>query len=130
MAKQKSLPPSPSDPLTSLCERFTDFHLKNPPRSRIPAELREAFLQALDAGLRSGQAAKACGVSPSQIQHWRRGQSSLVDQRSLAKTSQPRIFSIIDKPPQPQSTNKVEFQFRVAQWQVRVELKSGGLETP
>lgn len=124
--KRQSTPPEPHrERLGTLRSKFALFRRTHPPRSRIPEHLRQAAVDAVEAGLRPVDVYRATGASSGQLSTWRR---SLPAQMPAAT-----IVSLTDDPvpPVPSSaepSRELEFQFAIGGWRLSLRLDPAEVE--
>lgn len=75
---------------------FAKFRRVHRPQTRIPQQLREEALAALECGTPEQQVRRACGVTAEQLQWWRRPR-----RRSRAQACDPdaqmvRVFPVVE----------------------------------
>jgi len=58
--------------LADLEKRFVRFRAKTGRGARVPIELRSAALAALSQGVSPGELSRACAISWSQLDAWKR----------------------------------------------------------
>ena len=114
--------------LDALEVRFARFRAKNPPRTRVPADLRASAVAALSRGVTSGDLFRRCGVSWSQLKAWK-SESKSVRPRTRACDPSPdevRVFSVVDEETVVAHAAPVPaepaLELRLGRWSVRVQL--------
>ena len=81
-----------------LRRRFVRFRQASAPRTRIPDDLRQAVLLALGQGV-SMAALREVGLTPQQVEYWRRSAVARPVQVEPAKGREgARVFEIADTP--------------------------------
>src|SRR5262245_50576744 len=81
--------------LADVEARFARFRSEHPPGTRVPAELRDAALAALHAGVAAGALYRTCRISWSQLETWKAAQQSAIRTRPRSRRVAPtdvRIF--------------------------------------
>jgi hypothetical protein len=109
------LSPHHAKQLDRLRVRFAAFREANPPRTRIPAELRRAVITAIDDGLPPSVLARACGLSANQVQCWRNASTSA---RLPAS-----ILTVIDEQRAAAVSRDAEIHLCIAGWSVRLRFE-------
>ena len=113
----------PAPPATSpLAERFAHFRGHHPPGARVPQDLREAVLAALQQGLAPGELYRSCGLSWGQVAAWKANQREMSPATAAAAVTQEpagvRVFSVTDDP----QRGVPELELRFGPWSVCVRL--------
>ena len=114
--------------LEELEGRFARFRAENPPRTRVPADLRASAVAALSRGVTSGDLFRRCGVSWSQLKAWK-SESKSVRPKTRARDPSPdevRVFSVVDEEAVVAHAAPVPaepaLELRLGRWSVRVQL--------
>ena len=114
--------------LDTLEVRLAQFRAENPPRTRVPTDLRAAAVAALSRGVTSSDLFRRCGVSWSQLKAWKSKSKSV---RPKTRTRDPspdevRVFSVVDEEPVVPHVAPVPaeqaLELRLGRWSVRVQL--------
>ena len=123
----RSPPDEGPSALAELAGRFARFREEHPRGARVPEDLRAAALAALRQGVVPGHLYRACGVSWSQVDAWKRRAAS-AEPRDEATDM--RVFSVIDEPPidRPERVTPTEheLELRLGPWSVSVRLSDPG----
>jgi hypothetical protein len=88
------------------------------PGQPFPSKLREEVVAAVEAGVAVGVAAKACGLSTTQVRLWR----SKAEGSPRASGSSPsaRVLSVVDAPSERPGLVDEEVEIRVGAWRVHL----------
>lgn len=82
--------------LRQLSEEFSRFRQTGRRNRRIPQALRAAALNLIDRGIPIAAVKNACGVSSTQLGHWKKAGENT---RSAAEAEiPPRVFTVRDRP--------------------------------
>ena len=118
--------PSGQGMLAELAERFAQFRRGHRRGTRVPEDLRAAALAALQEGVAPGELYRACGVSWGQVMAWKGRAPSGAKPRDAEKTTDVRVFSVLDEPPigsrDPASSPGSDLELRLGRWSVSVRL--------
>lgn len=112
--------------IEDLGRRFAAFRRNHRRFTRVPPELRSAFIAALKQGVSPGPLGRACGVSSSQLELWRSAPEPGAV-RPPGADQPARVFSVIDDcASRPNgavgATEGDELELRIGPWAVRVRL--------
>ena len=109
--RKPTSPEENSRTLSELAAQFAVFRAAHRSHARVPGELREAALAAVDSGIRPYALQRLCGVSASQLSAWREARASSPLVRVLSVTDEP-----LDEPaPQP-------LELRLGPWSISIRL--------
>lgn len=114
---------SPSAALSELQGRFAAFRQAHPTGTRIPKDLRQAALAALQRGVPPGLLYRTCGVGWGQLAAWKRAQAqaaTLATPRAVVP-SDVRILSVVDEPPKRPAPSH-DLELRLGPWAISVRL--------
>jgi len=106
-------------------------------RCRVPRELRQSVLWALEAGAKASAIRRACGVSAQQLVRWREEATErggdvpgVSRQRAAVASPPPKVLEIVD-PPQPKPgesgldlNRPLEVELRLGDWRLNLRLSS------
>ena len=115
----------------ALEERFTRLRQQTSGRRcRVPRELRESVLWALESGAKASAIRRACGVSAQQLVRWREeatengGDVRVSSQQTAAVVAPPKVLEVVG-PAQPQPgedgpdvNQPIEVDLRFGDWQL------------
>jgi transposase-like protein len=95
--------------LLALKNAFAEFRVKSVPRAKIPEELRQSVVAAIDSGVSTHRITKTLRVSNSQLKSWKKIPSA--NQGSMGKATQVRILDVIPSPPAHLSSNNLRVTY-------------------
>jgi len=90
--------------LEQLSRSYATFRRENPPRMRIPEELREAALEAIGNGIPERAVREACRISPEQLNRWREIQW-MRSRGKAGEKAKARVFKVSDDPVEKKSVH-------------------------
>jgi len=90
--------PSAERRVEQLRRSYEKFRREHRRGTRIPQELRDAALAALEGGTTEGQVRRACRISRTQLGWWRRSEraSGRKIEPSEQQAKQARVFPVVD----------------------------------
>jgi len=109
-----------------LAERFASFRGRSRRFARVPRDLRAAVVAALRQGVSPGRVRRACGISTSQLELWRRAPDAGASAGGEHRDA--RVFAVVDSAPprpsprHPPSTASGALELRIGPWAVSVRL--------
>jgi len=118
-ARRRSALVHASPPLDALAKRFTSFRQHHGRGARVPQELREAALSALEQGVAPSDLFRACGLSWGQVAAWRARRADAP--RSPAEHPDVRVFTVTDDL-SARDAHGPELELRLGRWSVCVRL--------
>lgn len=85
--------------LEQLKRSYEKFHREHGRGTRIPQELRDAALAAVESGTLEGEVRRACHISRTQLGWWRRSQraSGGKFEPTEQQAKQARVFPVVDE---------------------------------
>lgn len=116
--------PSAETIVADLQARFARFRAESGRGARVPGDLRAAALAALHDGVSQGDLSRACRISWSQVDAWKRRAAG---ERARSPAKEPgglRAFSVVDdaRPVERRSAGDGPLELRLGPWAVTVRL--------
>jgi hypothetical protein len=82
--------------LEDLQRMFTEFRQAHRPRERIPDQLRDAMLEAIEVGMPEAEVLRACRISREILERWREVKMG-IRRRARAKRSKARVYPVVEE---------------------------------
>jgi hypothetical protein len=82
--------------LEDLQRRFTEFRQMHRPRERIPDQLRDAMLEAIDVGIPEAKVLRACRISREILGRWREVKKG-IKRRVRTKGTRARVYPVVEE---------------------------------
>ncbi len=107
--------------------RFMKFRHTSAAGTRIPEELRQAVVNAIDGGVPMDELGRALGITASQVAEWRRrGVGGGTESRNKAAGAEVRIFKVADERMEPEGASVNGDGLRLGDDGEPLELRLGG----
>jgi hypothetical protein len=108
--------------LTRLQKEFASFRQATPRPSRVPDRLRAQVLAAVDAGIRPTVVCRTCGVTHTQISHWRalRGDAASGSQQARERA---QVLHVVDSGAVGATSEEVALEVGVGSWRLTICLR-------
>ena len=109
--------------LAQLARRFDDLRANHARLARVPADLRSAVLDAVDAGVSPHALRRTCGVSTSQLTSWLENRARSNASQAPARRDAVRVFPVEQTPSAPPQAEQT-LTLQLGAWSVSIRLAS------
>lgn len=82
--------------LEELQRKFAEFRQVHRPRERIPDQLRDAMLEAIQSGISESEVLGACRISREILGRWREVKMG-IKRRVRAKGTKARVYPVVEE---------------------------------
>ena len=82
--------------LEDLQRRFAEFRQVHRPRERIPDQLRDAMLEAIQSGIPEAEVLRACRISREILGRWREVKKG-IKRRVRTSGSKARVYPVVEE---------------------------------